>query len=145
MTECFKSQVVDIFDQTVLQCKQRMDVGVYARDSKFLFLIENESEMEDVVFEKSHFIKKHPRVAFITKVDTKAVLRFKIFGYNFITWQNKKVPKILNYIWSPQNRITNISDAFTDISNFQGNTLELKLAIIRLSFIERKPSASPKI
>ena len=65
------------------------------------------------------FLYRHPHTAVIKKIDS-AKIKYKIYGYNFFHKANDHGEVIVNYVWSPENPITNIKAAFTDMKHFHG-------------------------
>ena len=48
---------------------------------------------------------------------------YKIYGYNFFHEVNGLGNVVLNHLWTPESKITDPKQAFTDIMDMQGNPL----------------------
>ena len=105
-----------------MNCKQLVHLGVYHPSSRFFFVVdETEEELElNKIF--NDYFSRHPQVGIIQRVRTKNVhkVMYKIYGYNLFVKENGLPIVQINYIWTTNNRINNIKDAFSDRRKFQG-------------------------
>ena len=105
-----------------MKCKQLIHLGVYNPSSRFFFIVdETEEELE---FKKifNDYLSKHSQVGIIQRVRTKDMDKamYKIYGYNLFSEEIGGPIVQINYIWTTNNRINNIKDAFSDRRKFQG-------------------------
>ncbi len=87
-------KVLSIFESTVMDCKQKWNLGVFNKDTKFLFLTENENETETVFSLDS--VTKHPSVAAMQRSGDATV---QFWSYNFYHETNGKPRLLLNELW----------------------------------------------
>ena len=105
-----------------MKCKQLIHLGVYHPSSRFFFVVDGtEKEFE---FKKifNDYFSQHPQVGIIQRVRTKNMhkVMYKIYGYNLFVKENGLPIVQINYIWTTNNTITHIKDAFSDRHTFQG-------------------------
>ena len=115
-------RLLRVFDETIMKCKQKIDVGIYNSDARFFFVID-QNEGDDrahEIFHYNDYLHRHPQTAVIKKVDS-AQIKYKIYGYNFFHEANDEGEVIINYVWSLENPLTDIKAAFTDMKHFHGN------------------------
>ncbi len=119
-TENYK-QLFSIFDSTILQCKQKVDVGIYDSDAYFYFIVGRDARPE-AVFEYNDLLKRHPHVAILQQVDTldPQAIKYKIYGYNFFDEVNNLGKAIINHVWAKDRMIKSIKQAFTSLKDMQG-------------------------
>ena len=116
---------MEIFDATTMKCKQFIHLGVYHPSSRFFFVVdETEEEFElNKIF--NDYFSRHPQVGIIQRVRTKNMhkVMYKIYGYNLFVKENGLPIVQINYIWTTNNTINHIKDAFSNRRNFQGKHL----------------------
>ena len=116
------SDILSIFDKTVLKCEQKIDAGIYNRQSKFLF-VANQNEKNLVkVFGKNEYLTQHRYVAVIQSLPYGIDQKFKVFGNNLAN-QDESEKLIFNHLWSTTNRFKVIEDVFSSVSDLQGKAL----------------------
>ena len=107
-----------------MKCKQQIDLGVYHEASRFFFVIDEKEEDEETKFKNifNYYLSHHPQVGIIQRVRTKNMdkVMYKIYGYNFFANDNSLPIVKINHIWTPNNTINNIKDAFSDMHKFHG-------------------------
>ena len=105
-----------------MKCKQLIHLGVYHPSSRFFFVVdETEEEFElNKIF--NDYFSRHPQVGIIQRVRTKNMhkVMYKIYGYNLFVKENGLPIVQINYIWTTNNTINHIKDAFSDRHKFQG-------------------------
>ena len=118
------THLFSIFDSTVLQCKQKVDVGIYIPDARFYFILSS-SENPETVFEFNDYLHRHPQVAILQKVDTlnSGRIKYKIYGYNFFNQVNGLGNVVINHVWTEESKIFNAKQVFTDTMDMQGKFL----------------------
>ena len=92
--------------------------------ARFYFIIHHGVNPESI-FEFNDYLHKHPQVGILQKVDTldPKKIFYKIYGYNFFHEVNGLGNVVLNHLWTPESKITDPKQAFTDIMDMQGNPL----------------------
>ena len=105
-----------------MKCKQKIDLGVYHASSRFFFVFDDETEETEFLKIFNHNLSKHPQVGIIQRVKTKKIDKnlYKIYGYNFFAKENNLPIVQINYLWTPNNVINNIRQAFTNLYGFDG-------------------------
>ena len=104
--------------------------------ARFYFIIHHGVNPESI-FEFNDYLHRHPQVGILQKVDTLDSKRimYKIYGYNFFNKVNGLGNVVLNHLWTPESKITNPKQAFTDIMDMQGKSfffLSLECFIIQI-------------
>ena len=83
--------------------------------------------VEDFEFRNifNDYFSRHPQVGIIQRVRTKNMhkVMYKIYGYNLFVKENGLPIVQINYIWTTNNTINHIKDAFSNRRNFQGKHL----------------------
>ena len=105
-----------------MNCIQKFDLGVYHASSRFFFVVDEKTEETEFINIFNDHLSKHPQVGIIQKVRTKQADKnlYKIYGYNFFAKENGHPIVKINYIWTPNNTLNHIRDAFTDLHRFDG-------------------------
>ena len=105
-----------------MRCKQKIDLGVYHASSRFFFVVDDKTEETEFIKIFNDNLSKHPQVGIIQRIRTKQTNKnlYKIYGYNFFGKENGLPIVKINYIWTPNNPINYIRDAFTDLHGFDG-------------------------
>ena len=98
---------------------------MYHPSSRFFFIVDETKE--EFEFKKifNDYLSRHPQVGIIQRVRTKDMDKamYKIYGYNLFVKENRGPIVQINYIWTTNNTINHIKDAFSDRHNFQGKHL----------------------
>ena len=124
-------KLLEIFDKTIMKCKQKIDVGIYDSDARFFFVvdyIDGDQKAHDI-FHYNDYLHRHPQMGVIKKVDSSKMM-YKIYGYNFFHEANGHGEVIVNYVWSMENPLTSIKAAFTDMKQFHGNIFDSHISLI---------------
>ena len=105
-----------------MKCKQLIHLGIYHPSSRFFFMMDE--TVEDFEFRNifNDYFSRHPQVGIIQRVRTKVMDKamYKIYGYNLFAKENGGPIVQINFIWTTNNTINNIKDAFSDRRKFQG-------------------------
>ena len=115
------SSILKVFDATVLKCDQKIDRGIYNRQSKFIFVMNQNEKNLEKVFTKSEYLKKHQNVAIIQSLPFGVDQKFKVYGNNIAT--EKDIEITINHLWSTSNPFKDIEDVFAPKSNSKGKVL----------------------
>ena len=110
-----------------MDCQQKSDVGIYHHSSRFFFVVDIEETYLEKIYEINDYLHRHPQVGILQKVKTKnpEKIMYKILGYNFYNEENNSPLVIINYIWTIENKLTNIKAAFTNIFQFNGKHFKI--------------------
>ena len=114
------ADVLAIFDKTVLKCEQKIDTGIYNRQAKFLFVVDQGKKDLDDVFAENEYLTKHRNVAIIQSLPYGVDQKFKVYSNNLAN-QDKSQVLLFNHLWSTSNRFKIIDNIFSSISNLKGN------------------------
>ena len=114
------SDILSIFDKTVLKCEQKIDAGIYNRQAKFLFVANQKEKNLVKVFGKNEYLTKHRYVAIIQSLPYGVDQKFKVYSNNLAN-QDKSQTMVFNHLWSTSNRFKIIEDVFSSMSNLNGN------------------------
>ena len=89
---------------------------------RFFFIVDQTFTDIEKIFEYNDFLHRHPQVAIIQRVDTLNFgrIKYKIYGKNFFNQVNGLGEVMINHIWTEDNKISKIKEAFTDIMDMQG-------------------------
>ena len=116
------TRLFSLFDKTILFCKQKVDVGIYDSDARFVFVNRQDEHPQDL-FTYNDYLKRHPQIAILHKLPTLNPVKnpkYKIYGYNFFHQVNGKDLVQINHVWSLDNKLTEIRQSFTDKMDMQG-------------------------
>ena len=80
---------MQIFDASIMKCKQKIDLGVYHASSRFFFVFDDETEETEFLRTFNDNLSKHPQVGIIQRVKTKKLTRIYT-KYMAITFFQKK-------------------------------------------------------
>ena len=116
------AELLDIFDKTVLKCKQKIDTGIYNPQSKFLFVANQNEKNLNKIFAKNEYLTRHRYVAIFQALPFGIDQKFKVYGHDIANQDNFK-EMILNHLWSASTPFKVVDDAFTPLSNFKGTKL----------------------
>lgn len=122
------TRLFSLFDKTILFCKQKVHVGIYDSDARFVFVNGQTEEAKDL-FTYNDYLARHPQIAILQKLPTLDPLnnpKYKIMGYNFFHQVNGGGLVQINHVWSWSNKLTDIGQAFTDITDMQGNVSSIQ-------------------
>ncbi len=112
-------KALEIIESTIAMCKQRVDLGVLHRNTKFLFVTEGLHDTKKIF--KVGSIKKQPHVAALTKVSSNYSTAF--YSYNFYHETNKLPELFFNYLWMHKTEWTD-PDIFTSQKSLGGKNLK---------------------
>ena len=95
--------------------------------SRFYFITHHGVNPESI-FVFNDYLHRHSQVGILQKVDTldSKKIMYKIYGYNFFHKVNGLGNVLLNHLWTPESKITNSKQAFTDIMDMQGKSFNLR-------------------
>ena len=118
-------KTMKVLDSTAIaDCHQYIDLGVFHKNSKFLFYIDPDANINEAIkdiFESSKYAKHHGKVIAIQKH-----AHLKIYGVD----QLGSNPKLL-YLWNNNSNFKNVKDFF---GNVIGNQRGRQIGITALPF-----------
>ena len=113
------TEILKIFDKTVLNCQQKIDTGIYNPQSKFLFVAnQNEKDLKKI-FSQNKYLTRHRYVAILQSLPFGTDQKFKVYGNDILNQDDGK-GMILNHLWSGSTPFKVLDDAFTPLTNFDG-------------------------
>ena len=115
------TDILTIFDKTVLKCEQKVDRGIYNRQAKFLFVANQKVDLSKILG-NSRYLTQHRYVAVVQSLPFGIDQKFKVYGYD-LTANNKDQMIVLNHLWSTSKQFTALGDIFTPMTNFKGKTV----------------------
>ena len=116
------ADVLAIFDKTVLKCEQKIDTGIYNRQAKFLFVVDQGKKDLDDVFAKNEYLTKHRNVAIIQSLPYGVDQKFKVYSNNLAKHDGEE-KLIFSHLWSTSNRFKGLDDIFVPASDLKGELL----------------------
>ena len=125
------TEVITIFNKTVLLCNQKIDPGIFSHKSKIIFFIKSNNNLQEfakIIFGHKMF-QQSPNVA-IGMEDKEGAISF--FSFDFFQTQidiSKQV--ILTYVWSKSNPLLSLNSIYTDRNDFKG--LRIRVGAIPVS------------
>ena len=127
-------KLLQIFDQTILTCDQKIEVGIYKPHAKFLFVLNEHEKNLDKIFTYNEYLKKHQHVSLIQSLPFGVEQKFKFYGFNFYYEKIDASKTVLNNVWSKSNRFKSLEDVFTDLSQFKGTIKMFETKLSKMQF-----------
>ena len=127
-------KLLQIFDKTILTCDQKIEVGIYKPNAKFLFVLNEHEKNLDKVFTYNEYLKKHQYVSLIQSLPFGVEQKFKFYGFNFYYDKINADKTVLNNVWSKSNRFKSLEDVFTDLSQFKGTIKMFETKLSKMQF-----------
>ena len=127
------TNILSIFDKTVLKCDQKIDAGIYNRQAKFLFVANQEEKNLVKVFGKNKYLTQHRYAAVIQSLPYGIDQKFKVYSNN-LSNQDKGQVLVLNHLWSSSNRFKTIEDVFSSVLDLQGKWFKSPYEILNLLY-----------
>ncbi len=125
------SRIIGIFEDTVLECEQKIDPGIFDQRAKFLYILDevnvndiDETKPEDILESGNRYIQMHRQTSVIQPLGQAG--KFKFYGYNAF-----KSKMELKSIWQPGQQSLEWTDLFWDVSNFHGKSLERAFIVVQ--------------
>ena len=105
------SDILTIFDNTVLKCEQKIDTGIYNRQAKFLFVADQDRKHLDDLFSKNRYLTQHRNVAIIQSLPYGLDQKFKVYS-NSLAKHDGEEKLTFNHLWSTSNRFKGLDNIF---------------------------------
>lgn len=116
-------EAIEIFDDSVMWCAQRKELGIYHMETRFYFYSGSENETRRIF--ESENVRKHPNVVGIQRLEGNTPA-FGFWSYNFFRGADQPSSTIsLKYVWKPGKTITSSKEVFTSLSTFQGRKFRI--------------------
>ena len=132
----FLEDLVAIFNQTVMSCGQKHHPGLFGLSSRFIFFIGKDSnkkikKISEVVFGQKYF-QNSAYVAIAKETEEGKIMFYNYdfynpaaFDKNLTAWKHQygtyqPSSLSLNFIWEDSKPLSDISNIFTDRTDFQG-------------------------
>ena len=117
-------EILRIFDDTIMSCEQKIEVGIYHHKTRFFFLVKGMNETV-TLFEHDK-LQTHARVAAISRVEEGKEDTYRFVNYNFFH-DDDTVENTLNtsFIWRPDKLVEDEKEVFTNQKDFMGHHFKI--------------------
>ncbi|XP_059088023.1 glutamate receptor ionotropic, NMDA 2D-like isoform X1 [Tigriopus californicus] len=109
-------EVLKMFDATIMHCKQKIEPGIFNTQTRFYFYLESYDLVQDLFSHDK--LRRLPRVAAILDTEGFKGEKFTFHNYDFFHDGRGTTNITMSYVWSPQRRIDQVADVFTNLSDF---------------------------
>ncbi len=118
-------QIFKVFDGTIIDCQQRVDLGIFKQESRFVFIVDQENVMngtrpEDVLVLSNNLnVQRHKQTAVVQRKlkSPDSMVTYQIYTKDMV---NSKPKIVLRNTWTSKNPLKTIKDAFWDDCQFNG-------------------------